>query len=238
MTQKSKIEANFSKAANFYEEFAVIQKEIASKLVKLAKKYLNDGDFILDLGSGTGFVGAEILKIKKAEMVACDLSLKMLKNIKGEQLRINCDFNNLPFKDNIFDAVTSSFSLQWSRDLNKIIKDCAKISKENSIIIIAIPLQGSLQEFNKAGINSINEFLSNDDVNFALKNNNYSKLEYKLVKITQNFANPLQALKNIKKIGANLSFDNKNNINNLYNYRKISNFRVNWEVGLFIYKKN
>ncbi len=56
---KEKVKSNFNNFAKKYNENAILQDLIAEKLVKLAKKDLNNAKNIIDLGSGSGFISKE-----------------------------------------------------------------------------------------------------------------------------------------------------------------------------------
>lgn len=237
MSKKDQINFNFSKAATNYGNHAKIQNIVAKKLIDFSAKYINDNDIILDIGSGTGFVQNHLDKIKKTNFFNCDISLEMLQNQNSKSLnKINCDFENLAFDQNIFDLVISSFSLQWALDYDKVIKEVNYVLKKDAFFILALPLAGSLSEI-KQHISTINDFIYLDDLVKILQKNNFKLVKYHQDKIYESCDSIIGALRNIKKIGANQTLSNKNTKNNLYNLKHINKFEFSWNLGYFIFQK-
>jgi len=54
------------------------------------------------------------------------------------------DFDNgLPFQDNEFDVVVMQHSLEHSKDIGKLIKECERVLKPNGVIEITVPTKRS-----------------------------------------------------------------------------------------------
>ena len=107
---KEIIKKNFSRKSSNYNDEAAMQKKSAEKLVNLAKNFLGKKNKILDLGSGTGFVAREILKITPyAQIIETDLSPEMLNTWQrpNNVSALVCDIENLPFNDKKFDIIQS-----------------------------------------------------------------------------------------------------------------------------------
>ena len=125
---KKIIAKNFSNAARNYDEFALIQKQVAQRISALTSPFIKQNSQILDLGSGTGFVASNLSQLDEflknyAKIYEVDLSLEMLKNRPNRHKNIFplcCDIENLSFKKASFDLLVSSFSLQWFLFLVKI----------------------------------------------------------------------------------------------------------------------
>ena len=119
---KTQIKSNFNKSSKNYDVTATLQKQIAKNLFDLAKSEVSHSKNILDLGSGSGFIGKNILsKFPDTNIFQLDLAVKMLES--GSQLEenifnINADIDNLPFKQNSFELVISSLAFQWLSKLN------------------------------------------------------------------------------------------------------------------------
>lgn len=238
MPLKDKIKNNFSKAAYKYSESAIVQNDVSSYLATLALDHIKDGDQILDLGCGTGFLGNEILKIKKTKFFASDISQNMLNQVNDRQIQVNCDFDNLPFQNETFDIILSSFALQWSLDFAHTIEESSRVLKNQATLIFSIPLNGSLAKIKRLGVQSINNFHDSNFIINALKRANFEEITFEEKEIDLHYQNPLSLLKNIKDVGANLVIDNKDNKNNLLSLRKFNNFDDSWNIGYFICKKN
>jgi malonyl-CoA O-methyltransferase len=136
---------SFSKYANSYGEFSVIQKIVAKACVNEIVKYENANLHkkkvynILDIGCGSGFVYKNIKKFFddsniKFNFYGVDDSANMLKlHPKQDNIHLHkLSFDNKEFirflNKNKFDYILSSSALQWSKNLDDLLE---KIQKTN-----------------------------------------------------------------------------------------------------------
>ena len=172
MLNKRIIGENFSRAAQNYEAVALVQQQAAKKLCHLASPFIRDDLRILDLGSGTGFVSRSLNNLQNRPrniltpyspllsphsplvtphllrgplVFEADLSLSMLQQ-HPSNFKINCDFENLPFRNHSFDILISSFSLQWLSDFEKNFLQFSALLKPHGIFAFCIPTDKSLEE--------------------------------------------------------------------------------------------
>ena len=131
----------FSRFANEYHKYNIIQTSVASSLAKHISKY--NYHTILDIGCGNGVLYHELNKLQKhiKHYYALDLSSSMLelhpsaKNIT----KLNMDFNNpsfistLPFKH--IDIIASSSALQWCSHLDKLFENISHLSNHLAVAI-------------------------------------------------------------------------------------------------------
>ncbi|QXK92317.1 methyltransferase domain-containing protein [Neoehrlichia mikurensis] len=141
-----KVKSAFNEASCYYDNFSVMQYEIAQKLCNLVYINGNEGK-ILDVGCGTGYIG-KILKIENAEFFQIDLSEKMcnIAKKKTNGLSVNCNMDMMPFKENTFDIIISSMAMHWTDNIFVTLKSVLSILKPKSQLYITIPIFGTLQE--------------------------------------------------------------------------------------------
>lgn len=245
---KEIINKNFSRAAKNYSELATIQNLVAEKLVKMCDNFITNNSTIIDLGCGTGFLRKNILKEKNPQIFECDLSANMLGNAicKTENnLKIQCDFNQLPFAKNSFDIVISSFSLQWIEDFPQFFKDIYKILKPSGKLIFAIPTQESLKELKYNQIFHFNKLPEADLLRLLSKKHLFQEIDFYQDTLKQSFDSPISAIKFIKNIGANYSEISHNTItkNQLSEFNSFylkncadrnKTFEISWHVSFFL----
>jgi malonyl-CoA O-methyltransferase len=250
---KKIIEYNFSSKVNEYNLNANIQKKVAKKLCKIFIENIDDKNpqkiKILDLGSGTSFIAKFLLKnLDNCEIYELDLSLKMLDNYQKNLTKISkicADIENLPFAESSFDAVISSFSLQWIENYEKLFSNLCKILKPRGILAFAIPDNNSFEELKDSPF-SINKMPDNQDLSNILIKNQFTKKILINERNYERFSNLIEVLKSFKKIGVNYSLPN-NNKKNFKDLKKfyLKNFqnnlkfnKLNWSISYFIYYKN
>lgn len=99
---------------------------------------LQAGEKVLDLGAGTG-VSTEELTRSGAYVVGCDISLGML--AVGRRTRpsvplVAGDALALPFADNTFDAVTTSFVIRNVANTPAALRELARVTKPGGRLVI------------------------------------------------------------------------------------------------------
>ena len=180
-----------------------------------------------------------------------DLSLSMLQQ-HPSNFKINCDFENLPFRNHSFDILISSFSLQWLSDFEKNFLQFSALLKPHGIFAFCIPTDKSLEELKLASIESGCDFHFNilpkiSDLKSALKKCGFEERLLELEVIKSEFTDAFQALKSIKKTGANYTtkrkFVSKTQLTQFRSFclknfsqpnKKIS---ISWNVSFFIFQK-
>lgn len=231
---KKNIGGNFSRAAENYDAAAEVQKIAAGKLCDLLlEKNLFCGAGtprsrkkikILDLGSGTGFIANNLMQklpteiAKNCEFFELDLSREMLSQSTKSSHKIQADFDKIPCKKNSFDLVISSFSLQWSNDLNGLFSKLRELLNPDGIFAFCLPSDESLVELKQASIRSGCHFSFLqlpfvDSLILAVKKSSLNELCVEMEVIKQNFTNGIDAVKFLKKIGASYSKKSAKNHN-------------------------
>lgn len=161
----------FNRAADSYEKFSGLQDKISQNLLEKLECLNIKPNNILDLGCGTGKNGLCLLnKFKKTSLVNFDISENMLEqarkkikdssvnyiNDKYVNFHVCGDMENIPFKGNLFDLVWSSSAIQWSDNLQIVLKHIKRILKPNGIFVFSTFGPETLKE-----LRMINEVLSN-----------------------------------------------------------------------------
>ncbi len=224
-----KVQKEFSRFANSYDRYSIIQKDVSIKLINLI-------DFkpqkILDLGSGTGEVIRNI-NWKFDKFIGIDISEDMCKIHPKNK---NIEVQNLSFEDeNIynqnlnFDIVISSSAIQWAKDLNRLFFNISKVSQN---IAFAIFTSNTFTTIHK--ISNLNSPIYSSEE--LLENlNRYFNFSYEIKNYKLKFENKIEMFRYIKKSGVSGGFkrlefkDTKNLIKNYpFNYLE---FEVIFMVG-------
>ncbi len=154
----SKVVKEFSRFANQYSTYNIIQVKVAKRLVKQLP--LDRYPTIIDLGCGSGEVYKNIEKnhISFEQFIALDSSQEMLKiHPSAKKLKKVCsDFNKVKIFDTFTlgqrDIVLSSSALQWSKDLDLTL---SQLSTKVSKAYFAIFTSGTFKTLHQvANINS------------------------------------------------------------------------------------
>ncbi len=189
----------FSKQARSYEEFNIIQKKAAKKLVESIK---GKPKRILDIGCGNG----EVYKNIDWEMelfIGVDLSSNMCNlHPKNGKTKIICEnFENEKLYKELkrlapFDIVISSSALQWAEDLDKTLSYISPLADKWALSIFCDKTFETIRK-----ISNLPSFLPSKEevVKTALKykkNSSFQTVEYRLF-----FPDNLSKFRYIKKSG-------------------------------------
>ncbi len=131
------VKNQFSKHANEYNNFNIIQQIAAKALVRdITKKPKT----ILEIGCGSGQVYKYISwDIEKYNAIDFAPSMCAL-HPRNSQVEVSCyDFDSDEFmnflQNNYFDIVISSSAMQWSKDLTKLVRNLSKCTKEINAVL-------------------------------------------------------------------------------------------------------
>lgn len=230
---KETISQNFSAAANNYDEFAAIQKLAAANLCKMLLPLIQENNSIIDLGSGTSAIyknlfSSQNFSEKNLQLFELDLSLKMLgiwlEKSKNHIHSIAADAQNLPLKSASFDIIISSFSLQWLQNFEEIFADFKRALKKGGILAFCLPTNSSLKELKISSIESGCNFNfinlpKAENLKSALSKSGFQEIEIQSEVLKSEFNDGIEALKSLKKIGANYSSER-----NLISPKKLNHF--------------
>lgn len=196
----------FSKYANEYKNHNIIQQIVAKSLVRELKFQPKR---ILELGCGSGQVFKHIdweIEFYKA----IDASSSMCKlHPKAKNVEVKCfDFDTKEFIDEIgkekYDIVLSSSALQWSKDLNKIVKTLSSIANEINAVLFTSNTFKTIQKLT----NTKSPILDETSIKEAFSN--YFECEFETILYKLEFDNKKELFDYIKKSGvspnASLSF--------------------------------
>ncbi len=113
------------------------------KVVNIVKK--NNPDTILDIATGTGDLAINLAETNATKIIGLDISSGMLeigkekikkKNLESKIDMILGDSENMPFKDNSFDAITVAFGVRNFETLENGLKEIFRVLKPNGTFVI------------------------------------------------------------------------------------------------------
>ena len=105
----------------------------------------NNPKQILDIATGTGDLAIMMASLNPDRVVGLDISAGMLEVGKQKIAKANLadkiemvvgDSENMPFKDNTFDAITVSFGVRNFANLNKGLKEISRVLKPGGKLVI------------------------------------------------------------------------------------------------------
>jgi demethylmenaquinone methyltransferase/2-methoxy-6-polyprenyl-1,4-benzoquinol methylase len=113
------------------------------KVVKIVKQ--NNPKQILDIATGTGDLALMMAALNPDRIVGLDISEGMLEvgkhkiekaNLSKKIEMIVGDSEDMPFKDDTFDAITVSFGVRNFANLSKGIREISRVLKPTGVLVI------------------------------------------------------------------------------------------------------
>ncbi|MFV2004069.1 MAG: malonyl-ACP O-methyltransferase BioC [Gammaproteobacteria bacterium] len=214
---QSRVRRAFDKAAEHYEQFAVLQNEVCKRLLEKLEIVKISPEYILDAGAGTGRAIPTLFeRYKKAHVVALDLSENMLdkSSEQGGFFRsphlVCADIEHLPFADNSFDLVFSSLSMQWCNDLNAVLLEAKRVLKPGGLFVFTTFGPDTLKELRHSWaevdeVNHVNQFVDMHDIGDALLQDGFAEpvMEAEIMTVTYDTVDGI--MHDLKAIGANVT---------------------------------
>lgn len=199
-----KVKKQFEKSFDKYNSNAIIQKELAKKLVEEVSKIGINYDKILEIGSGTGLLSKQISKnIKFKEYYANDLIPKSkyyLDKILDKYEFIQGDAQKIKLNKKL-NLIISNAVFQWFKDLKKTSKYYSSLLDKDGIIAFSTFTQDNFKEIKELTGISL-EYKTKNQIVEDLKDN-FEIIHISEYKNILKFSNPLELLAHIKNTGVN-----------------------------------
>lgn len=145
----------FGRAAATYEEHAVLQAEVASRLRERIDASAFAPQRVLDVGCGPGRSSAHLRALfPQSDFIALDLALPMLSAarefLSGSAARVCADAQALPIADASVDLVHSSLCLQWCEDPGLALAEFHRVLRPGGLLLFSTFGPGTLHELRSA----------------------------------------------------------------------------------------
>ena len=213
---KHKIRQAFDRAAESYDGAAVLQQEVCRRLLEKLEYIRLSPERILDAGVGTGAAIIPLLKrYRKSRLVALDLSERMLAKAQGHRTMwrkpelVCADIEQLPFRENSFELIFSSLTLQWCNDLDATLRDLLRILRPGGLLLFTTfgpdtlkELRASWQQIDDAV--HVNEFTDMHDIGDGLLQSGYADPVMEAEMMTIQYTRVDKLMADLRAIGANV----------------------------------
>lgn len=219
---KRAIRRSFERAAQTYDAAAVLQREIADRMLERLDIMRLQPRKLLDLGSGTG-EGTRVLRQRypDSELIALDLALGMLQQgrtklsswkdrlpwNKPSVRHVCADADALPLKSDSLDMIWSNVTLQWCNNLEKTFGEFYRALNPGGLLFFSTFGPDTLKELRSAfagldGYPHVSRFVDMHDIGDALSHSGFAAPVMEMECLTLTYADLRSMLRELKDIGA------------------------------------
>lgn len=215
---KRLVRRSFHQAAAGYDAAAVLQREVASRLLERLDLVRLAPARILDVGAGTGHCTEALARrYRKASVIALDLAEGMLHQCRRRfnpitrRLRrhgfVSADAERLPFADASFDLLFSNLTLQWCGDLEGTFGEFRRVLRPGGLLLFTTFGPDTLKELRAAwqqvdGEVHVNRFTDMHDIGDAMVHARLADPVMDMEQLTLTYRTTTDLMRDLKAIGA------------------------------------
>ncbi len=215
---KDAIRLSFDRAASSYDHYAVLQREIESRLLERLEFQRLEPALILDLGCGTGSASRMLARqFPQAGVIALDWAPAMLaiagavsepgQNSPGCLNRVCADMHSLPLAARSTDLVFSNLALQWSYDLPAVFGEFRRVMKADAMLVFTCFGPDTLHELKQAwravdDLPHVNDYPDMHDIGDELMAAGFREPVMDTERLTLEYPDVLSLMRELKGIGA------------------------------------
>lgn len=220
---------HFARAAKHYDEAAVIQREIADRLLDRLSVLKLQPKRVIDVGCGTGYSLPDLYnRYPEAEIWALDFALPMLQAAQQhvhthiprlqrwiqhalgrQRFRwVAGDLSQLPLQTASMNLLLSSLALQWSSDcLPEVFAEWHRTLALQGAVFFATLGPDTLKEVRNAfatvdNAPHIHQFVDMHDIGDELIHAGFADPVMEMERLTVRYTNPKQLFIDLKALGA------------------------------------
>lgn len=227
MQSQKAIQTRFAQKSDTYRYFAKAQLEAAKKLIAIQNSQIPSikGSW-LDIGSGPSIL-SQIPDASPVIQRAINLDIS-IDSLLQPKIGINpraivADMDALPLREKCLDGVISSSALQWSQDLQVLLKTLERSLKEDGYALFSVLGSDTLSELRELqkefGISTYTSYYTADEFRQRAEEAGFTSIFSSSQKVSIPYKSSKEALFSISRIGASA------HRNTLLSPREIGRFR-------------
>lgn len=215
---KRAVRAAFEHSAAHYDDVAVLQREVAERLLERLDLFKLQPHTILDIGCGTGHCTSALAShYPKARVIAMDLAHAMVKHTRQRFSYFQrkwrghgfacADAERLPFADNSFEMILSNLTLQWCGNLEGLFSEFRRVLKPGGVVLFSTLGPDTLKELRAAwaavdGHVHVNQFTDMHDIGDAMVRARLADPVMDMEMITITYLEGMTLMRDLKVLGA------------------------------------
>ena len=240
-----RVKRAFSRSVTTYDTHAVLQREVAERLLNHLEFAQIKPKRVLDIGCGTGYLTRLLRqRFNRAQLASIDIAPAMVAATRASHPQrmpwsaktsfAAADACHLPFADGCFDLVASSLVMQWVNDPQQMLAEMRRVLAPGGLILLSTFGRRTLSELRQ----SLADF-SHDHAGLVLPFPDVTSLGDALMKLpvelpvtdsdlfTLTYADTMALVRELKGLGASAS-GIRNRPSGLYGRRLLKHLDENY----------
>lgn len=210
---RASLRASFARAAPTYDAVAVLQREIADRLLERLDLLRSTPNVVVDAGCGTGYCTRALKRrYPRAQVIGLDLSVTMLQVARGRRgwwrrERLVCgDIESLPMASQSADMIFSNLTLQWC-NLPRAFGEFARVLRPGGVLMFTSFGPDTLKELRAAWQSvdrspHVHTFMDMHNVGDALVQARLAEPVMDVERITMAYPDVFTLMRDLKGLGA------------------------------------
>jgi len=211
---KSAARRSFDQAAPGYDKAAVLQRELADRLLERLDYIRLQPERMLDLGAGTGYAIPGLRKrFGTACILALDFASAMLLEARDRDRTcrpsdcVCADVEALPLADASVDLIFSNATFQWCNDIQGTFGECLRVLRPGGLLLFTTFGPDTLWELRDAwaaadGHSHVSPFPDMHDLGDALVNARFADPIMDVERLTVTYERARDLMRDLKILGA------------------------------------
>lgn len=208
------VRRHFDQAAPYYDAHAVVQREIADRLLEHLEGLKLEPETVIDVGCGTGYCTRALKKIyPHARVTGIDLAPAMIAQARRKRRWFGRnpeyqtgDAHHLGLADNSVDLLLSSLTIQWC-DPDKVFQEFARVLKPGGLLLLSSFGPDTLMELRRAwqavdAHQHVHTFIDMHDLGDAMVRNGFVSPVLDVDRLVLTYESVAKIMRDLKGIGA------------------------------------
>ena len=223
--RRSQIRSNFDRASGSYDDAALLQREVADRMLEQFEYTRITPERILDVGTGTGYCARGLRdRFGKSTIIALDLAQGMLSEARAQADErrwgvrnllsrrpgdhfLCADTEQIPLPEQSVELIFSNFTLQWCQNLQAVFEEFRRVLRPGGLLTFSTLGTDTLTELRQswAAVDDrvhVNRFADLHDIGDLLLHTGFLEPVTSVDRFNLTYPDVMALMRDLKGLGA------------------------------------